>query len=320
MKKLKKLFCLITVLSALFLYNPTANAVGLVNSAVSSNSSQYISTSHFERRQHSYIAMTYQTTYVTSYTHGGGLAQGGLNNDYTSGGSNAYSNSSGSDYGNQSQEGGSGGNFDDRGAPTVVTTPVTVAVPVVVIYYQWDYIYSGFYPNISHGPAVITKSPYYVFTKWHKKLDGSSANMDIQISIPGVYIDGYTANISNWSSYHSLERYNGAGWYSVTPVSTVNGGRDGDYSYHVKYEYPYAGTTNSTLYFTFKASVVEPHTYVLNQETGTSQTINSYVNIPITVAVKIPVNGFNSTDLREPSAPTSDLGFVGSQNYYSVSY
>ncbi|MCC5439225.1 hypothetical protein [Clostridium botulinum] len=191
--------------------------------------------------------------------------------------------------------------------------------------YRWEYKTTGFTPNMgsndsggsSGGSAhmIINTDAKFPFTRYHLDEKGKETEYTMNISLSPVYIDGVRATIKKWSVNHRLDRFGGHGTHYTSPYYCKldqNGGT-------CIFKFDYAGD-NPLLTISFIAEAYVSRTYTLDEEKGTKQTIRKLVQIPCKAEIKVPVNGFNATNLHHNEKLTNDLGFKGAETHYNIGF
>ncbi|AXG90339.1 hypothetical protein EXN65_06130 [Clostridium botulinum] len=191
--------------------------------------------------------------------------------------------------------------------------------------YRWEYKTTGFTPNMgsngsggsSGGSAhmIINTDAKFPFTRYHLDEKGKETEYTMDISLSPVYIDGVRATIKKWSVNHSLDRFGGHGTHYTSPYYCKldqNGGT-------CIFKFDYAGD-NPLLTINFIAEAYVSRTYTLDEERGTKQTIRKLVQIPCKAEIKVPVNGFNATNLHHNEKLTNDIGFKGAETHYNIGF
>ncbi|SHF95647.1 hypothetical protein SAMN02746089_02817, partial [Caldanaerobius fijiensis DSM 17918] len=152
-----------------------------------------------------------------------------------------------------------------------------------------------------HATITITKTPTYVYTKWHKDVNNVPAHMTITISWQNVRVgsivdmpDGPTevttpATVTDVVALHDIHRYTNNvpdeyNWQTIYPVDTQLDLAHNKATF--TFEYPKPGQPDSTIYFKV----------YLN---GT----NKY----FCVYVKVPVNGYGVSFYQDSTK--TDPGF-----------
>ncbi len=169
----------------------------------------------------------------------------------------------------------------------------------------------------SSGSAhmIINTDAKFPFTRYHLDEKGKETEYNMNISLSPVYIDGVRATIKKWSVNHRLDRFGGHGTHYTSPYYCKldqNGGT-------CIFKFDYAGD-NPLLTISFIAEAYVSRTYTLDEEKGTKQTIRKLVQIPCKAEIKVPVNGFNATNLHHNEKLTNDLGFKGAETHYNIGF
>ena len=138
---------------------------------------------------------------------------------------------------------------------------------------QQVWVVSGYYGYAS-GTVTVTKTPPYIYTKWHVDEDKVPASMTITITVSNLTIDKKPATVSKIEAYHVINRYQNNGTETIYPVSASMSGSSATF----KFEYPHAGDKNSLVNFFITAS-------------------NGAQTAKIRVYAPVPVNGFQTTGM-----------------------
>lgn len=157
--------------------------------------------------------------------------------------------------------------------------------------------------DVVHATVTITKTPTYIYTKWHVNKDNVPAHMDITISWQNVRIgrlinvNGQVqeeitpATVTNVVAFHDIHRYtkiipDDFNWQTIYPNPSYTQLDLKNNRATFRFEYPKAGRTDSTIYFKL----------YLN---GTDQYFCVYA--------KIPVNGYGVSFYQDSTK--TDPGF-----------
>ncbi|NFI08716.1 hypothetical protein FDF97_16100 [Clostridium botulinum] len=189
--------------------------------------------------------------------------------------------------------------------------------------YRWEYKTTGFTPNMggsggsSSGSAhmIINTDAKFPFTRYHLDEQGKETEYTMNISLSPVYIDGVRATIKKWSVNHRLDRFGGNGTHYTSPYYCKLDQSGGT----CIFKFDYAGD-NPLLTISFIAEAYVSRTYTLDEEKGTKQTIRKLVQIPCKAEIKVPVNGFNATNLHHNEKLTNDMGFKGAETHYNIGF
>lgn len=138
---------------------------------------------------------------------------------------------------------------------------------------QQVWVQSGYWSS-ANATVTVTKSPTYIFTKWHVDENKIPSSMTVTITVSNAKIAGYSASVTSIQAYHVINRYEGKGTETIYPVSSNVSGSTGIF----KFEYPHAGDKNSMLNFIVTI-------------TNSKGTANVRIYAPV------PVNGFQTTGL-----------------------
>ncbi|MBE3578990.1 MAG: hypothetical protein IMW83_03830 [Caldanaerobacter subterraneus] len=139
--------------------------------------------------------------------------------------------------------------------------------------YRQVWVQSGYWAPVN-ATVTVSKSPTYVYTKWHVDENKVPASMTATITVSNAKIDGYPASVTSIQAYHVINRYEGKGTETIYPASSSVNGGTGTF----KFEYPHAGDKNSMLNFII----------TITNSKGTAK---------VRIYAPVPVNGFQTTGM-----------------------
>jgi hypothetical protein len=135
------------------------------------------------------------------------------------------------------------------------------------------WVTSGYWAPVK-ATVTVSKSPTYVYTKWHVDENKTPAGMTVTITVSNATIDNQPASVTSIQAYHVINRFEGQGQETIYPVSSSVNGGTGTF----KFEYPHAGDSSSTLNFIVTIT-------------------NSKSSAKVRIYAPIPVNGFRTTGM-----------------------
>jgi len=138
---------------------------------------------------------------------------------------------------------------------------------------QRVWVQDGYWAPVN-ATVTVSKSPTYIYTKWHVDENKVPASMTITITVSNLTMDKKPASVSKIEAYHVINRYEGKGQETIYPVSSSMSGSSATF----KFEYPHAGDKNSLVNFLITVS-------------------NGTQTAKIRVYAPVPVNGFQTTGM-----------------------